>query len=166
MKNYILIIAVLCLSACRTRQVSIGKTNITDRSVKTELLKSGLQHTDTTQTITHLLSKDQNKDSVEIAIIPDTGIIKIINGNYIGKARNIVIKHRSSSAQTVSSLIQQKKGEITLATLSDSTVQKNNIRIQVKNKQTTTKGISMVWFLIAGTLLAALLIITRIKHYL
>lgn len=165
MKNYILFIAALCLSACKTRQVSIGKTNIIDRTVKTELLKRNTQHTDTTQTITHLLSKDENKDSMEIAIIPDTGIIKIINGNYIGKARNIVIKHRSVSLQTVSSLMQQKKGEITLATLSDSLVQKNNIQIQAKNKQTAAKGISIAWVLIAGTLLAALLIIARIKRY-
>lgn len=155
---------MLCLGACKTRQVNIDKTSLTDRSVKTELFKSNIKHTDTTQTLTRLSDKKLTKDSMEIVITPDTGTVQIINGNYIGKARNIVIKNISSSLKTTNSSIQQKKGETTLTALNDSTVQKNDVEMQVKNKQVVTKGISSWWPLLIATLLLGGAIFGKIKH--
>jgi len=165
MKKHILIIAVICFTACKTRQVSIDKANISDKSVKTELFKSQIQHTDTTQMVTRLSDKKLTKDSTEIVITPDTGTIRIVNGNYIGKARNIVIKNISLSLTTANSLIQQKKGETSLATLNDSTVQKNDIQIQAQNKQIFANGIGAWWPLLIALLLLICLILARIKHY-
>jgi hypothetical protein len=165
MKKHILIIAVICLSACKTRQVSIDKTSITDKSVKTEIQKNSTLHIDTGKVITHSLSKKSNNDSLEIEITPDTGIIQIVAGNYIGKASHILIKHVSASSQATDELIQQNKSEITQNTLIDSTIQKNNIQTQIKTKQTSAKGISSLWYWLAAMLVLATIGFGKLKHW-
>jgi hypothetical protein len=165
MKKYLLIIAAICLSACKTRQVSIGKTSITDKTTKTELIKDTSLHIDTGKIITHTLTKQSSKDSVEIEITPDTGVIQIINGNYMGKARNITIKRSSASLQSIDNLIQQNKGEITRNTLIDSTTQKNNIQTQIKTKQISAKGISSLWYWLAGVLVLVMIAFGKLKHW-
>ncbi len=165
MKKYIIIAAAACLSACKTRQVSIDKTSVTDRSVKTELIKDTGLHIDTGKTITHTLAKQSSKDSVEIEITPDTSVIQIINGNYMGKARNITIKRSSASMQSTDNLIQQNKGEITRNTLVDSITQKNNIQTQIKTKQIIAKGIDGLWYWLAGILALATVGLAKLKHW-
>jgi len=165
MKKYILIIVATCLSACKTRQVSIGKTSITDKTTKTELIKDTSLHIDTGKTITHTLTKQSSKDSVEIEITPDTGVIQITNGNYIGKASHILIKKVSASLQSTNELIQQSKGEITRNTLIDSSTQKNNIQTQIKTKQISAKGVSSLWYWLAGVLVLVMIAFGKLRHW-
>lgn len=160
-----IILAAVCLCACKTRQVSIDKTIVSDRSVKTELIKDTSLHIDTGKTITHTLAKQSSTDSVEILITPDTGVIQIVNGNYIGKARNITIKSSSTSLQSTDNLIQQNKGEITRNTLMDSITQKNNIQTQIKTKQITSQGINGLWYWLAGILILLIIVLAKLKHW-
>ncbi|WP_448702739.1 hypothetical protein ACFGVR_10335 [Mucilaginibacter sp. AW1-3] len=166
MKKYILTISILCLVACKTRQVSIDKTNTTDRSVKTEVLQGSALHLDTGKSTTHIISQNFQHDSVQIEIVPDTGIIQITNGNYIGKARNIVIKGISSSSQATDHLLQQQEGSTTLSTLRDSTTQKNNIQTQNKTKQITAKGLSSWIYWSVGLMVLAVLGWLGVKKFL
>jgi len=165
MKKYVLIAAAICLSACKTRQVSIDKTSVTDRSAKTELIKDTSLHIDTGKTITHTLAKQASTDSLEIEITPDTGVIKIVNGNYIGKARNITIKSSSTSLQSTDNLIQQNKGEITRSTLMDSIAQKNDIQTQIKTKHIAAKGVDSLWYWLAGVLALVIIVVAKLKHW-
>jgi len=165
-KQLTIILAAACLSSCKTRQVSVDKTSITDRSVKTEIIKDTGLHIDTGKTTTHTHTDKSIKDSIEVDIIPDTGIVQIINGNYIGKARNIAIKHSSASLQSADNVIQQSKGEVNQSTLMDSMVQKNNIQTQLKSKQITAKGIDILWYWLAGALALVTVGVARIKHWL
>lgn len=164
MKKYILIIAAICLSACKTRQVGIDKTSITDKSVKTEVQKSNILCIDTGKVITHSLSKISNKDSIEIEITPDTGIIQIINGNYIGKASHISIRSSTATSQITDELIQQNKSEITQNALIDSSIQKNNIQTQLKTKQIAAGGINSLWYWLVGILVLAIVGFVKLKH--
>ena len=165
MKKYVLIIAAICLCACKTRQVNIDKTSVTDKSIKTELIKDTSFYIDTGKTITHTQVKKSGKDSVEVEITPDTGVVQIINGNYIGKARNITIKRSSVSLQSTDNLIQQNKGEITRNTLLDSIAQKNNIQTQIKTKQIASKGVDSLWYWLAGILALATVGLAKLKHW-
>jgi len=164
-KQIAVIIAVACLYACKTRQVSIDKTSVADKSIKTELIKDTSLHIDTGKTITHTLAKQSSKDSVEIEITPDTGVVQITNGNYIGKARNIIIKSSSALLQSTDNLVQQSKGEITRSTLMDSIIQKNNIQTQIKTKEIAAQGINSLWYWLVGILALAAVGLAKLKHW-
>ncbi|OCX52653.1 hypothetical protein BEL04_14500 [Mucilaginibacter sp. PPCGB 2223] len=147
MKNYSILIALLLLCACKTRQVSTSKTAMSSQSVKTEVQRVSTLRTDTAQTITHITGQKLRTDSLAIQITPDTGIIQIVNGNYIGRARKLIITSRSASTQTINQAMQQSRAEITHSVSNDSTQQQNSTNLQEKSKQTIVKS-SRFWFYI------------------
>jgi len=166
MKKYILIIAVLCItSSCRTRQVNTGKISVADKSTIAQTIKNDVLQIDTGKITTHNQSTQSVKDSIEIDIIPDTGSIQIVNGNYTGKTRSIKITSTSASVQAINNLIQQNKGEITQSTLNDSIIRKNNIQTTVKTKQVTAKGPDQLWLWLAGILLVLAICFMAFKKY-
>ncbi len=165
MKKHFLLLAMLCLAACKTRQVSTAKTSVVDQSVIKQMVKTDSQSIDTTKTTTHTLSTQQVRDSVEIIVTPDTGVVQIINGNYLGRARNIVIKKQASASSTLDELLQQNKGQITQSTISDSMVRQNNISTQTKTKQVIAKGIGLWWIWVVILVAAAAIGIGLVKKW-
>jgi len=166
MKNYSLIlIGILLLCACKTRQVSITSANQISQSAKTEVQQSNIRQIDTTKNVVHITRQKLQQDSMDIEIIPDTGIIRIVNGNYIGKARSVVIKNSSASLQNTNQVIQQNKGKITQNTLKDSTVQQRSEQLHTKTKQTSATGTDLWFYLIACALVLGAVGVAKVKHW-
>jgi hypothetical protein len=151
-KYHLIMIAAFFITSCKTRKVSIEKQSSIDRSIITQVVKNNILQTDTTKTLLHTISTRSTNDNLVVSITPDTGNIQIIQGNYIGKARNVVIKRASTAIKSTDDLIQQNKGEITQTIVNDSVIQKNNIKTEIKAKQITTAGGIPWWLWIAGAL--------------
>lgn len=122
---------------------------------------------DSTLTNTHIKSIADANQSFEIDIVPDTGKLQIINGNYIGKARNITIKGNRASKQVIDELIQQNKAQITQSSLRDSTTIREDIRQDSKFKNTKSKtGFGWIFWAIAGILILITALYLTKKYFL
>jgi len=165
MKNYSLLIGLLLLCACKTRHVNTTKTNMIKQSLKTEVQQSNLLCIDTIKSVAHIVSQKLHQDSFAIEIVPDTGIIHIVNGDYIGKAHSIVIKSSSASLQNTDLAMQQNKSEITQSTLNDSTTQQSNKQLYIKAKQSSATIVGFWFYLIACVLILGAMYFTRVKHW-
>lgn len=109
---------------------------------------------DSTLTNAHIKSIADANQSFEIDIIPDTGKLQIINGNYIGRARNITIKGNRASKQIIDELIQQNKAQITQSSLRDSTTIREDIQQDSKIKNAESKtDFGWLFWAIAGILI-------------
>jgi len=135
------------------------------QSTKTEVQKSNKMHIDTTQSIVQIVSQKLQQDSMAIEITPDTGIIHIVNGNYIGKARSIIIKSNSASLQNTGQIIQQKKGEITQNMLEDSTTQQSNEQLHTKTKRSSATGAGLSFYLIICVIVLGVIGVAKVKHW-
>lgn len=161
-----LVIISLCLFACKTRKVDIYKADITDQSAHTTVSKQKISDIDTSKTtITSKTTKLVN-NTFEIDVIPDTGKIKVVNGNYFGKAHHVIIKGNMASQAIINELIQQNKSQITQATLNDSISTQNNIQKQIKTKATAMESNFTGIYWIIGVVLSLAGFVFMIRKYL
>lgn len=108
MKNKIIftlfISCLILLTSCKTRKVAITKVDSTSVKKSNVEVNKVEKHVDTTKTVEKKIVIVSDSGHITTTIIPsDTGISKVSNGVFIGKAKSIVISKTYKKDKSVDS---------------------------------------------------------------
>lgn len=132
-------VLLLTMLGCKSRQVSLQVSKTEDHSFTDQKITKDSVHTDTGKTFTQFKSELMAKDSFDIVITTDTGIVSVVNGSFTGKAKSISIKGNHALTNNVFKAIEDLHAETTKVSVTDSAHKQTDITLENKNKETKTK---------------------------
>jgi len=143
---YIIIMLLSFAVSCKNRQIAINKSQLSDKSILTDVKHINVITTDTGKQDLETIVVKNFQDSAEVKIIPDSGTIQSIHiasnasFDYTGKAKYISYKAGITQKELMNKTLQQTNGLNTQIISVDSISNSKNIIQDIRNKTTTAKA--------------------------
>lgn len=178
MKKSIQLFTLLALSstlfpACKTRHVTIARTDVSSIADETRVVSRDSVSVDTGRVRTDIITATNTRDSAQVIIIPDTGAVVHVllapnqNFAYTGKAKSIDYKNMGLDRSLVDEQIEEHKAEITKTILADSSVTKTMTHTSSTNKTliSQSKLHILVWIAALVLIIAILLMLRKTLNF-
>lgn len=159
----ILYLSTFSLSGCANRKVSLVKTENKQSSDSARVQTAVIHSLDTSnkQTGKQITVHDTSQYTVEIT--PDSGLIRVIQGNFSGHAKKITITGSDNISKYIASVTNLHKNVTTDQVNRDSL---SVSKISDQTSKTKNTEVTTSWKTIIGIIAAIALVLVAIYYYL
>ena len=152
-----------CFTGCINRKVALVKTDTrqTSDSVKVHSSSQVILDTSTASSSKTALILDTSNYTVEI--IPDSGIVQVIKGDFKGHAQKIILSGGDQLSKYIASVTNLHKNVITDSAVKDSAAVIKTVQVSTKTKNTEA---TTSWKMVILIIVLAIIVVVAIYYYL